>query len=93
MVYGTIRVKNKAFTDKTNSDWLAIDFAPETSFHDPVGLKTIKQKMNLSGSNILKQKRISVVEIMEEEYGEILEFSKEKIRQPLPSLRQAQCNA
>lgn len=73
MVYGTMQAKGKAFIDKTSeNDWLAIDFIPKTSLANPVSLEIIKQNEKLSNSNILKQKRISVVEITENEYKAIL---------------------
>jgi len=72
-VYGTMRIKGKAFIDKTSdNNWLAIDFIPKTSFPNPVTLETIKQSQLFLDSNILKQKRISVVEITKNEYKEIL---------------------
>ena len=82
VVSGTMQVKDRAFTDKTNVNWLAIDFIPETSLPAPVSLKKITESKVFTDSNILKQKRISVIEITKEEYDEILEFSKEKINQP-----------
>jgi len=72
-VYGTMSVKDVAFLDKTSDgNWLSIDFIPKSSLTDPIDLEAIKQNENLSNSNILKQKRISVIEITEEEYNKIL---------------------
>ena len=73
MVYGTMQIKNEGFIDKTSTaNWLAIDFIPKTSLSVPVTLTTIKKNKILENSNILKQKRMSVVEITEREYEEII---------------------
>jgi len=78
MVYGTMQVKEKAFTDKTNTNWQAIDFIPKISFIHQVTLKKITENSFFVDSNIIKQKRISVVEISKKEYDKILKIGMKK---------------
>ena len=76
MIYGTMQAKDNAFVDKTSSNgWLSIDFIPQTSLTTPVRLTTIKQNKKFDDSNILKQQRISVINISKIEYEEILKIA------------------
>jgi len=75
MVFGIMQVKDKAFPDKTSDNgWLAIDFIPKKSLVVPVPLTNIRDNDVLSHSNIIKQKRMSVVEIAKDEYDEIIKI-------------------
>ena len=72
-IYGIMKVKNSAYPDNTaEGDWLAIDFIPTTSLHDPISFQQINDNSVLAASSIIKQKRISVVEILKDEYDEII---------------------
>lgn len=74
-IYGIMKVKNNAISDNTaDTDWLAIDFIPKTSLSIPIPIKTISEIELFSDSRILKQKRISVVEISKNEYDAIVKI-------------------
>ncbi|MEA3391832.1 MAG: EVE domain-containing protein [Candidatus Marinimicrobia bacterium] len=78
-VYGIMKVKNNAYPDNTtDSDWLAIDFTPITTFNKPIHLKEIKKNQFLSDSNMVKQSKISVISISKTESDEIIEMAKKK---------------
>lgn len=76
-VFGVMKVKGKAYQDTTTKEeWLAIDFVPVKTFRKSITLKDIKEDTLLKTSDIIKQKRISVVPIKLEEYKKILKIDK-----------------
>lgn len=76
-VFGVMKVKGKAYQDTTTKEeWLAIDFVPLKTFRKNITLKDIKEDKLLKASDIIKQKRISVVPIKLEEYKKILKIDK-----------------
>lgn len=79
-IFGIMKVKNSAYPDNTaDSDWLAIDFVPVTTLKRSIPLEEIKNNQHLSGSSIVKQIRISVTNVLKEEYQEIIAISEEEI--------------
>jgi len=72
-VFGTMSVRGTAYPDNTSADnWLAIDFLPIKTFETPVCYTELKGNEIISKSNIIIQKRISVVGITKNEYDEVL---------------------
>ncbi len=76
-VYGTMKVYSMAYPDKTGDNgWLAIDFLPAKTFGDPVTIKEINETLGNPESKIIKQTRISVIDISKNEYDEIVKIGK-----------------
>ena len=74
-VFGVMKVKSNAFSDNTaDKDWLAIDFIPTKTFNNPVSLSSIRENCILADSSIVKQNRITVVEISKDKYEELLKL-------------------
>ena len=72
-IFGTMKVKGIACKDNTTEEnWLAIDLIPVTTFEKPISYTELKKDIILMNSNIIRQKRITVVEITNEEYNEVL---------------------
>ncbi|MGD9157995.1 MAG: EVE domain-containing protein [Desulfobacteraceae bacterium] len=75
-IFGIMKVKNTAYPDSTSdSYWLAIDFIPVTTLKRPIPFEEIKNNQHLSGSSIVKQIRISVTNVLKEEYQKIITIS------------------
>ncbi len=78
MIYGTMQVKDTCFNDKTSSNnWLAIDLVPVTTFAHSVSYSEFKTDVVLMNSNIINQKRITVIKITSEEYDKVLKLSQQ----------------
>lgn len=76
-VFGIMEVKDKAYQDATTKDtWLAIDFIPVKTFRKSISLKGLTNNEILKKSDIIRQKRISVVSIKPNEYEEIIRIEK-----------------
>lgn len=72
-VYGIMKVITAPYQDPTtSSDWLSIDFEPIKTFEKPITLEQIKQNNILKKTEIIRQPRLSVVKMSEEEYKEIV---------------------
>lgn len=70
--FGIMEVKCGPYPDPTSKKgWLSIDFAPIKTFKTKIPYNKFKENDILKQSNIVRQKRISVVAITKEEYEEI----------------------
>ena len=73
-IMGTMKVIEEAHQDKTTSDpqWLSVTFEPIESFTKPITLKQIKECPSLQHIGLIKQPRLSVMGLTENEYDDIL---------------------
>lgn len=71
-------VTKAAFPDTTakEGEWVAVEIAYESTFEKPVTLTQIKANPILSNIPLIKQSRLSVMPLQEEEYGEIVKMSR-----------------
>lgn len=68
-IIGTMKVINEAYQDNTsNEKWFSIDFKPTKTFEKPLKLEDIKRCVELKEIALIKQPRLSVFEIEEDEY-------------------------
>lgn len=78
-VVGIAKVVKEHYRDPTSDEgddrWVVVDVVPEKVVDPPVSLKEIKQDDQLSDIGLIRQMRLSVVEIKEEEFNRILELS------------------
>ena len=77
-VVGVARVTKEAFADPTaaNGDWSAVEIKPERAVTPPVTLDQIKAEPKLQGVLLLKQSRLSVMPLTNEEFHEILKLAR-----------------
>ncbi len=70
-VMGIATVIKTAYPDPTTNDnrWVAVDLAPLEEFHKPVTLEWIKSQPLLSNIPLIKQSRLSVIPLTEEEFS------------------------
>ena len=77
-VIGLAEVSKEAFQDSTDDTekWIAVEIKPVEKFAKPVTLDSIKARENLASIALIKQSRLSVMPLTEEEYAAILEMAK-----------------
>ncbi|MBX3044511.1 MAG: EVE domain-containing protein [Candidatus Kapabacteria bacterium] len=77
-VAGIAEVTKHAFQDTTTDDerWLAVELKAIKSLKNPVTLETIKNTPALKDIALIKQSRLSVMPLKEEEYNTIIDLSK-----------------
>ena len=76
-VVGVSEVIKEFYQDPTTDDdrWVVVDLKPVKTFENPVTLKTIKSDSKLSDIGLIKQSRLSVMQIKKKEYDRILTLS------------------
>jgi predicted RNA-binding protein with PUA-like domain len=76
-VVGVARVTKEAFADPTaaDGDWSAVEIKPERAVNPPVTLDQIKAEPKLEGVPLLKQSRLSVMPLTQEEFHGILKLA------------------
>lgn len=74
-VVGVAKVSKEAYQDPTTDDerWVAVDIVPEKTLPDSVTLKDIKADDQLQEIALIKQSRLSVLPLKEQEFHRILE--------------------
>lgn len=73
-VWGVMRVSSEPVTDATsaNEKWLSITFVPTQTLEQSVSLETVKTMPSFQTSPLLRQPRLSVVSLNEQQWQEIL---------------------
>lgn len=73
-VVGICRVIREAFPDPTDQSgqWVAVKVAPVRQLARPVTLAAIKAEQALAGFQLVRQSRLSVVPVTEEEWRRVL---------------------
>ena len=77
-IVGIAQIVKEYYQDPTTDDthWVAVDIAPVETFKKPVTLAQIKEDPQLKNIGLLKQSRLSVIPVTNEEYNEIIKLSK-----------------
>jgi len=80
-IVGIATVVKESYQDPTTDEtaWLAVDFKPVKSLKKPVTLATIKSDPSLAQMQLIKQSRLSVSAVTEEEFNYILNLAETKI--------------
>lgn len=75
-IVGYAEVSQEFYQDPTTNDerWVAVDIIPKQKLDKPVTLKQIKTEERLSEVALIKQSRLSVMPIKQEEFDVILEL-------------------
>lgn len=79
-IVGIATVVGEYYQDPTTDEdrWVVVDLSPLKPLKQPVSLSVIKQDVRLSNIALVKQGRLSVVPITDEEYFIIMELAKTK---------------
>ena len=80
-VVGVAKVAKAAYPDPTadEGDWSCVDFAPEKPLVKPVSLSTIKADKVLKEMLIVKQSRLSVSPVSQEQFKRLMVLAETKI--------------
>ena len=73
-VVGIMRVTREAAPDPGDPDWVSVAVEPVRPLSDPVTLKQIKADPRLKAMELVRQSRLSVSPVREEEWNAILEL-------------------
>ncbi len=78
-VVGLAEVTREAFQDSTDSTekWVSVEIKPLEKFAKPVTLEAIKQHEKLRNIQLVKQSRLSVMKLTNEEFETILTMNSE----------------
>jgi predicted RNA-binding protein with PUA-like domain len=74
-VVGLTEVTEEHFPDPTDTNWLAVKIKPLKKFTKPVPLATIKSQKSLQNIALVRQPRLSVMPLSEEEFNTILKLA------------------
>jgi len=79
-IVGIANVAKEAYQDPTTDDtnWVVVDLKPMKKMKKPVTLATIKADKRLEGISLVKQGRLSVCPITDEEWDIILQLGEMK---------------
>lgn len=79
-VVGIAEVIKESYQDPTTTDtnWVVVDVKPYKKLIQTVSLKTMKNDSRLTGLGLLRQPRLSVIDITEDQFNIILELANEK---------------
>ena len=79
-IVGIAEIVNSAYQDPTTTDtaWVVVDVKPLHKLNNPVSLATMKSDERLHTLGLLKQPRLSVIALSEDEYNIIIQLSNDK---------------
>jgi len=75
-IVGIMRIARPAAPDPKDSAWVAVAVEPVRPIEPPVTLKAIKGDPALAGMELIRQSRLSVSPVREEEWAAILELAR-----------------
>jgi predicted RNA-binding protein with PUA-like domain len=75
-VVGVAKVVKEFYQDPTtdNANWVVVDLVPVATLKNPVTLAQIKAEESLKDISLVKQGRLSVMQLKAEEFDKILEM-------------------
>ena len=76
-VVGIMRVAREAEPDPKDGDWVSVRVEPVRTLARPVSLAKIKGEPELAKMELIRQSRLSVAPVREEEWHRILEMAGE----------------
>ena len=74
-VVGIMRVARAAAPDPKDPDWVSVRVEPVKALAKPVRLKDIKGEPTLAKMELIRQSRLSVAPVRDEEWKKILEMA------------------
>lgn len=81
-VVGIAKVVTEHYPDETaeKGDWSAVDFSPYQRLEEPVSLADIKLNKKLSEIHLVRNGRLSVMPLSNDNFMEILKMGKSKLK-------------
>jgi predicted RNA-binding protein with PUA-like domain len=76
-VIGIMRITREAAPDPRDPDWVSVKVEPVRELERPVTLKEIKSEPKLAKMELIRQSRLSVAPVREEEWATILKLSEQ----------------
>ena len=73
-VVGIMRITREAQPDPKDNDWVSVRVEPVRPL-DPVTLKAIKDEPSLAKMELIRQSRLSVAPVREEEWRKVIEMA------------------
>ena len=75
-IMGRMKVIHEAHQDPTtaNERWISVTFEPVESFDQPITLSKIKSTPKLKNIALIKQPRLAVIRLTEEEFEQIIQI-------------------
>ena len=79
-IVGIAEIVNPAYQDPTTDEtaWVVVDVKPLEALANPVSLEKMKSDPRLTQMGLLRQPRLSVIALSEDEYNIILQLSNDK---------------
>jgi predicted RNA-binding protein with PUA-like domain len=74
-VVGIVRIAGAARPDGDDGSWVKVPVEPARALTRPVSLKEIKAEPALAGMELIRQSRLSVAPVRDEEWERILALS------------------
>ena len=74
-VIGIMRVVREAAPDPKDADWVSVKVEPVRALERPVTLKEIKAEPRLAKMELIRQSRLSVAPVREEEWKTVLKMA------------------
>ena len=75
-IVGIVRVRRGPGPDPKNPDWVSVEVEPVRAFDQPVTLKAIKAEPSLVSMELIRQSRLSVAPVRDNEWAKILEMER-----------------
>jgi predicted RNA-binding protein with PUA-like domain len=75
-VIGVMRIAREAAPDPRDGDWVSVKVEPVRELDRPVTLKEIKAEPRLAQMELIRQSRLSVAPVREEEWAVVMELSR-----------------
>lgn len=75
-VVGIVRISRGPGPDPKDSNWVSVEVEPVRALKRPVTLKAIKAEPSLAQMELIRQSRLSVAPVRDEEWAKILEMEK-----------------
>ncbi len=72
---GISKVSRLPYPDPTDEKWTAVEIEPVTKFRNPVTLEQIKANKSIENIGLIRQSRLSVISLTENEFQEILSMA------------------
>ena len=77
-VVGITRITRGAQPDPKDSDWVSVRVEPVKALPRPVTLAEIKAEPRLAKMELIRQSRLSVAPVSEDEWATVLEMAKQR---------------
>ena len=76
-IVGIAKISKEYFQDPTTNDpnWVAVEVVPVSTLKRKISLAEIKSKKELANIALLKQSRLSIIPLSEEDYKTLLSMS------------------